>query len=171
MLPYNQDMGNRQDPQTYPNLCFSDLSDSLNLLNSYCFCNWHQVAENGNVGIKGFYNSKEKFPPAHPAGTLVMLVFFKQIRKFWHTFNNGGLPENLFLPPAKRSCGKVMFLHLSVILFTAGVSFQGGLCQGDPPLYSTERVVRILLDEFLSIINKQPIYSYLKNNTIQIYFM
>ena len=27
----------------------------------------------------------------------------------------------------KRSCGKVMFLHVSVILFT------GGLCQGDPP--------------------------------------
>ena len=26
-----------------------------------------------------------------------------------------------------RSCGKVMFLHLSVILFTGG-----GLCQGDP---------------------------------------
>ena len=27
----------------------------------------------------------------------------------------------------QRSCGKVMFLHLSVILFT------GGLCHGDPP--------------------------------------
>ena len=28
----------------------------------------------------------------------------------------------------KRSCGKVMFLHVSVILFTGG-----SLCQGDPP--------------------------------------
>ena len=30
----------------------------------------------------------------------------------------------------KRSCGKVMFLHLSVILFTGGVSVPGGLCLG-----------------------------------------
>ena len=35
----------------------------------------------------------------------------------------------------KRSCGKVMFLHLSVILFTGGSLFrgfsvQGGLCPG-----------------------------------------
>ena len=33
----------------------------------------------------------------------------------------------------QRSCSKVMFLHLSVILFTGGVSVQGSLCQGDPP--------------------------------------
>ena len=38
---------------------------------------------------------------------------------------------------SQRSCGKVMFLHLSVILFTSigvyvqeGVSVQGGLCPG-----------------------------------------
>ena len=29
----------------------------------------------------------------------------------------------------KRSCGKVIFLHLSVILFTGGGSLSGGLCQ------------------------------------------
>ena len=68
----------------------------------------------------------------------------------------------------KRSLGKVMFLHLSVILFTwgsvsgggefcsegclcpgrflsRGSSVRGGgLCQGDTP-YSKERAVRILL--------------------------
>ena len=43
-----------------------------------------------------------------------------------------------------------MLLHLSVILFTWGVSVQGvsvqrGLCQGDPP-YSKEQAVRILLE-------------------------
>ena len=46
----------------------------------------------------------------------------------------------------QRSWGKVMFLHLSVIL---GVSVQGGLCQGDPlPLTVTCNVrgVRILLE-------------------------
>ena len=30
----------------------------------------------------------------------------------------------------KRSCGKVMFLHLCVILFTGGVSVLAGLCLG-----------------------------------------
>ena len=53
----------------------------------------------------------------------------------------------------RRSCGKVMFLHLSVILFMeegglcagGGVSVQGGLCQGDPP-YGKEQAVRILLE-------------------------
>ena len=42
-----------------------------------------------------------------------------------------------FLPAADDFCGKVMFLHLSVILFTGGgglclgeVSAQGGLCPG-----------------------------------------
>ena len=50
---------------------------------------------------------------------------------------------------------KVMFIHLCVILFTGGISVQGGLCpggggvcvqgglcQGDPPQYSYVRVVR-----------------------------
>ena len=42
-----------------------------------------------------------------------------------------------FITARKRSCGKVMFLHLSVILFTGegslsrwGVSVQGSLCPG-----------------------------------------
>ena len=40
----------------------------------------------------------------------------------------------------QRTCGKVMFLHLCVILFTGGSLSRGGLCpggtglcQGDPP--------------------------------------
>ena len=59
-----------------------------------------------------------------------------------------------------RSWGKVMFLHVSVILFTGGsrflcrgglrptggvVSVRGGLCHGDPS-YGNERAVRILLE-------------------------
>ena len=37
----------------------------------------------------------------------------------------------LFLLPSARNCGKVMFLHLSVILFTGGgLSPEGGLCRG-----------------------------------------
>ena len=74
----------------------------------------------------------------------------------------------------QRSCGKVMFLHLSVILFTGGfsvqggslsrgisvqgvslsrlgvsvwgVSVQGGLCQGDPLPYGYVWAVCILLE-------------------------
>ena len=42
-----------------------------------------------------------------------------------------------FFPPAKRSCGKLMFLHLSAILFTrggGGVSAQEvGVCVADTP--------------------------------------
>ena len=54
----------------------------------------------------------------------------------------------------KRSWGKVIFSHVSVILFTGGslsrgVSVQGGLCPGDlchgDPQYGNERAVRILL--------------------------
>ena len=49
----------------------------------------------------------------------------------------------LLITDRKRSCGKVMFLHLSVILFTGGVSLsmkggvsvQGGLCQADHPIW------------------------------------
>ena len=33
-----------------------------------------------------------------------------------------------FLPPANEVAGKVMFLHLSVILFTEGSLSTGGLC-------------------------------------------
>ena len=45
----------------------------------------------------------------------------------------------------KKSCGKAMFLHLSVILFTLGGGLCPDLCQGDP-LYSNEQTVRILLE-------------------------
>ena len=44
----------------------------------------------------------------------------------------------------KRSCGKVMFLHLSEILFAGGLC-PGGVSRGDS-LYGNERVVRILLE-------------------------
>ena len=62
----------------------------------------------------------------------------------------------------QQSCGKVMFLHPWVILFTGGVSVPacttghmtgGGLCPGKgglslllgrPPMYGNERAVRIL---------------------------
>ena len=59
----------------------------------------------------------------------------------------------------QRSCGNVMFIHLSVILFMegGGISVQGGLCLGGlcpgrflsgrpPPLYGYVRAVRILLE-------------------------
>ena len=51
-------------------------------------------------------------------------------------FQNGMAKRLRFLLGLnKRSCGKVMFLHLSVILFTGGSLFrgfsvQGGLCPG-----------------------------------------
>ena len=72
-----------------------------------------------------------------------------------------GINNRYFITPCKRSCGKVMFLHLSVIMFTGGwgslskggslsggVLCLGGLCQGDPP-YDKERVVLILPECFL----------------------
>ena len=59
------------------------------------------------------------------------------------------------LPQVNEVWGKVMFLHLCVILFTGrgisvqGVSVQGGLCQGDSPPYGKVWAVRILLECFL----------------------
>ena len=47
----------------------------------------------------------------------------------WHQ-NLGEKIGLIFLPPANEVWSKVMFLHLSVILFTGGVSVQGGLCLG-----------------------------------------
>ena len=51
----------------------------------------------------------------------------------------------------KRSCGRLMFLHLSVILFTGG----GGSVQlslsGRPPAYGKEQSVRILLECILDM--------------------
>ena len=47
---------------------------------------------------------------------------------------NGILPFAVIFTARKRSCGKIMFLHLSVILFTGGgggfsvLFVQGGLC-------------------------------------------
>ena len=40
------------------------------------------------------------------------------------------LSENPYYLP-QRSCGKLMFLHLCVILFTGVVSVHGGLCPGE----------------------------------------
>ena len=49
---------------------------------------------------------------------------------------------NDIITARKQSCGKVMFLHLSVILFT-----------GDPPPpYGNEQAVRILLECILVIL-------------------
>ena len=37
----------------------------------------------------------------------------------------------MFFIASQRSCGKVMFLHLSLILFTGGLCLgEGGLCPG-----------------------------------------
>ena len=38
-----------------------------------------------------------------------------------------GLSELVFITARKRSCGKVMFLQVSVILFTGGVPGAGGV--------------------------------------------
>ena len=48
------------------------------------------------------------------------------------------LGQNVFITNRQRNCGKVMFLHVSVILFTGGslsqhapqVTWPGGLCLG-----------------------------------------
>ena len=46
-----------------------------------------------------------------------------------HTTENIILPQISFAGARKRSCRKIMFIHLSVILFTRG----WGLCQGETP--------------------------------------
>ena len=62
-----------------------------------------------------------------------------------------------FITARKRSWGKVIFLHLSVILFTGGVPGRrgawsggvpgpGGVPGGDPPEWLLLRAVRILLE-------------------------
>ena len=66
--------------------------------------------------------------------------------------NSALISLNFYRP--QRSCGKVMFLHLSVFLFTGGggsLSRRGSLSRGDsvretPPRYSNMRAVRILLE-------------------------
>ena len=61
-----------------------------------------------------------------------------------------------FLPPANEVCEDYVFT--GVCLSTEGVSpggrgvsVQGGLCPGRPPLYCKERAVRILLECILVI--------------------
>ena len=39
----------------------------------------------------------------------------------------------VFITARKRSCGKVMFLQVSLILFTGGVWSRGGACSGGVP--------------------------------------
>ena len=87
-------------------------------------------------------------------------------RIVWNYFNR--YTASKLVTASKRSCGKVMFLHLTVILFTrrvsvrGGVSVQGeGLCPGGSglcpggflsgrhPLHGNERAVRILLERSL----------------------
>ena len=88
--------------------------------------------------------------------------------------------SNSFYRP-QRSCGKVMFLHLCVIVFTGGLcpggslsggslwgfSVQGGLClwgslSGRPLLYGNVRAVRILL-ECILVINSNLIKTEILN--------
>ena len=57
-----------------------------------------------------------------------------------YTFN-GDLLNQCIFNAHRRSCGKVMFLHLSVILFTGG-----SLSRTPPPHTVEERTVRILLE-------------------------
>ena len=73
--------------------------------------------------------------------------------------------RNLLLPPANQVSGKIIFLHLFVILFTGGVggypsmpcsrcpggSAPGGVPDGDPPGRLLLRAVRILLECILVI--------------------
>ena len=51
----------------------------------------------------------------------------------------------------KRSCGKVMFLHLSVILFMGEVSVQGGLCPWGGGLCLGESLSRWLSVQGVSV--------------------
>ena len=93
-------------------------------------------------------------------------TFMQYIQSFWFCFLGVFL---LLFTVHKRSCSKVMFLHLSVILFTGGdlcpgrslcrggVSFQvGSLSRGGEgfsvvvtPRTVEERAVRILLESIL----------------------
>ena len=68
------------------------------------------------------------------------------------------ITANEIITARKRSCGKVLFLHLCVILLTggslsmgSGVSVQGGSLSGRPP-YGTEWAIRILLECILVVI-------------------
>ena len=79
-------------------------------------------------------------------GTLVASLYSCLISK------HVGLETTIFFTARKRSCGKVVFLHLSVILFTAEARMARGACmakvggtcvQERRPL---KRAVRILLE-------------------------
>ena len=63
-----------------------------------------------------------------------------------------------FLPPANEVWGKVIFLHMSVILFTGGVSAPLDAdphpLDADPPDTVNKRAVRILLECILVLKGK-----------------
>ena len=130
------------------------------------FCLFTEVSRN-------FSNKRDCYYPANE-------VFGE--RHFDYSLKSAEISQSsaIVITARKRSCGKVMFLHLSVILFTGGgvsvwgVSIQGSLwlqggvsdCRGSllgrylP--YSKERAVRILLECILvwlmSAISWQKIY-------------
>ena len=81
-----------------------------------------------------------------------------------------------FVSARSESCGKVMFLHLSVILFTGGgVSLQdGGLCQWDRPPYGNVRAVRFLLECILvsdAFLNLMTFYKQMHMGIIAVVFV
>ena len=85
------------------------------------------VRESGNGGCAG---SVLRTPASDP-NNAVMLCRAEHGNDSWQT---GSCTVCQVFTARKRSCGKVMFLHLSVILFTGGVSVQDeslsrvGLC-------------------------------------------
>ena len=102
----------------------------------------------------------------HSAHWLLALVLCQEYEWCWFLNSLADKPTtiNHVFTVHKRSCGKVMFSHLSVILFTGGHAWWGGACmvggtcvaggvhgrghawQERRPL---QRMVRILLEYFL----------------------
>ena len=86
-------------------------------------------------------------------------IFLKRITWNWRQFCLvlvGSANEKEIFTAPQWSCGKVMFLHLSVILFTVGgVDREPPLDREHPhpldrdPPYGNERAVRILLEWIL----------------------
>ena len=74
----------------------------------------------------------EDFTSVNPLGQIPALLIDGQTLTQSVRRHLNHLFCDLLITASKRSCGKVMFLHLSVILFTEGrvVSVKGGLCQG-----------------------------------------
>ena len=65
----------------------------------------------------------------------------------------------------QRSCGKVMLLHLSVILF-GGWSLSRGVSVRETPQYSYVRAVRILLECILVIVFLLSSDQWAKNGSV-----